>query len=518
MIRLRGKTRRAATLILLVCLGLAAGCRHPKTWTMQPTSAPPPPELGNGNDDSKDYNVVWKQTSANKSPLNPEWGSQARTGHLPSQCGSDQPYDCTGQKPVKDSPKGLNDAFCALAAIGQPFHGHADWGVAEFRGAIGWLNFNVFDGDYCWALQPDHLEGVTDDNFPQNPKEPQFLELEFDSRETAPHFGDEPDAKWWPKLSDNALEGFLSGSFDDLDKFLHPGSPEKEKEYLACGVVTGLFGLDCDHGCRSEVHPVYTLALQTNEDPADNEWVVMVRNWGAGGFCSAWNDEVTAQQIVVNLPVTSDTGPTDVKIEQFAGTADVGCPTYGYAAGEGEKLVFDLPAPTPEKQGMAVMVVKMQWPKDAKTMECNAVKVNDLRKWRGDVVSGAKEMDVEGRLSRAMREAGMVSEAAPALHSSRDISQLSLNRHPPTANVRQQILGAGTKTMKVCPGPAAERTLATKLAQPLRETPRKKLEPDRAAAARNNAQFIELCRTYAEQNKKAWPELEQFCSQHVKAK
>jgi hypothetical protein len=518
MIRLVGKARRAATLVLVSCLGLAAGCRHPKTWTLQPTSTPPPPELGSGNDKSKDYNLVWTQTSSNKTPLNPEWGSQP--GNLPpAQCGADQPYDCTVQKPVKDSPQGLNDAFCALAAIGQPFHGHADWGVAEFRGAIGWLNFNAFDGDYCWVLKPDHLEGVTPNNFPQvDPKNPQFLELEFDSRETAPHFGDEPDAKWWPGLSDKAWDGFLNGKFDDLDNYLHPGTSGQDKQYLACGVVTGLFGLDCDHGCRSEVHPVYTLALQTNEDPADNEWVVMVRNWGAGGFCSAWNDEVTAQQIVVDLPVTSDTGPTDVRVEQFAGTADVGCPTYGYVAGEGEKLVFDLPAPTPEKQGMAVMVVKMQWPKDAKTMQCNAVDVNNLRTWRGDPVSGTKEMDVDSRLSRAMREAGLVPQRPSAPHSSRDISRLSLAQHPPKAALQQRIDGAETKTLKLCPAPTVEHALTEKLAKTPTETPRKKLEQDAAAAARNQAQFIELCKAYSKQAQKTWPELEQFCAQHVKAK
>jgi hypothetical protein len=395
--------RRVGALSLVLCVGLLAGCRTPQTWRMQPASTPPPPELGNGQDDSQDFNVVWDKTSANKAPLNPQWGSQKRANKLPPATCNQNPYQCTNQKPAMDKPNGLNGSLCSLAASGAPFDGHADWGVAEYQGAIGWYNFNVWDGDYDWVLKREKLKGVTENNFPQglNPPNPQFIELEFDSRETAPHFGDE--GWWWPTLSEKAWGGALDGSFDNVDTYLHPGN-----QFLACGVVSGLFGLDCDHGCRSEVHPVYTMAIQLDEATQKNVWAVFVRNWGTGGFCSRWNDELTASQMAVVLPVTASSGPTEVSIEQFAGTAGVGCPTYGYIQGEGEKLLFDLPAPTPENEGMAVMLVTMKWPSDAQTMQCTKEDVNELRRLRGDIVSGASETDAEGIMVRAMRQVGMV--------------------------------------------------------------------------------------------------------------
>lgn len=504
-------TLRATSFSLVSCLVLLAGCRTPKTWTTQPQSTPPPPELGSGQDDSQDFNVVWDKTSANKSPLNPQWGSQKRAGKLPPIACSSDSYKCTNQSPVMDSPTGLNGLFCSAAAGGSSFYGHADWGVAEYQGAIGWYNFNFWDGDYDWVLKAENLAGVTDSNFPQSPHDPQFIELEFDSRETAPHFGDN-DNWWWPGLTHKAWDGVLKGTFDDVDTYLHPETPSQAKKFLACGVVTGVFGLDCDHGCRSEVHPVYTLALQTDENPQTNQWAVFVRNWGAGGFCSGWNDELNASRMEVLLPVTSSSGGPEVTVEQFAGTAGVGCPTYGYVAGKGEELSFDLPAA--DTQGMAVMTVTLKWPSGADTMHCSEVDVNELRKLRGDIVSGASETDAEGQLVRAMRAVGMGPKPGGF---TRDISQPYLMNHPAKPGVQKMMMQNPTRTQNVCP--ATERPLEMKLAQPAQEHPRKKLAPNAAGAARNEATFAALCSEYARQNKAAPPELQKVCKdKRVKSK
>jgi hypothetical protein len=506
--RMKLKSGSSVTLALILCLALSAGCRKPKTWTLQPRAVPPPPELGSGQDNSQDFNVVWSKTDPDQSPQNPDWGSQTRVGKLPptAACTGDL-YKCTGQNPVMDQPKGLSGAFCAVAAGFPSFYGHADWGVAEYHGAIGWLNFNVWDGDFDWVLKSDNLEGVTENNFPQSPKkDPQFLELEFDSRETAPHFGDAPAAKWWPELYTKALDGALSANFDDVDNYLHPGNPAKKN--LACGVVTGVFGLDCDHGCRSEVHPVYSMALQTNEDPQHNEWVVLVRNWGGGGFCSGWNDELTASQMAVVLPVAASSGPTNITVEQFAGTG-VACPTTGYVSGEGEKLLFNLPPP--EQSGMAVMVVKMTWPSGTPTMQCTNVDVNDLRRWRSDVVSGVQDIDAEGKLSRAMRDVGMVPKASPASRSTRDVIQPYIDARPLKPKDKALLQVGTTAAAIVCP-PVAERALEMKLAQKPAEYAPKKLPQNAAAAVRNRQLFAAVCSAYASQNKPLPDELQKVCS------
>lgn len=474
---------------------------------MQPQSAPPPPVLGSGQDDSKEFNVNWTDVSINQSPLNPQWGLQKKSGKIPPEACAAEPYKCTGQGPGMDKPTGLNGLLCAAASGGASFYGHADWGVAEYQGAIGWYNFNVWDGDYCWVLKREKLEGVTQSNYPQglNPSNPQFIELEFDSRETAGNFGSN-DSWWWPGLTRQAWEGVLDGTFNEVDAYLHPGTdPHTPKQDLACGVVTGVFGLDCDHGCRSEVHPVYTLALQTDENPKHNQWAVFVRNWGAGGFCSGWNDELNTSRMEVLLPVTSSSSP-EVTIDQFAGTAGVGCPTYGYLAGKGEELSFDFPAPTPDQQGMAVMLVTLTWPDGADTMQCTKVDVNELRKLRGDIATGKGEDDTEGQLVRAMRAAGLGPKPGGF---TRDISQPFLMNHPAKPGVQKMMMSTA-RTQGVCPAP--EHTLQMKLSQPAPPHPRKKREQDTAGAARNEAVLAAVCSEYAKQNKELPAELKQACN------
>ena len=51
-------------------------------------------------------------------------------------------------------------------------------------------------------------------------------------------------------------------------------------------IVVGLAGLDCEHGCGTELHPVYGLAIRVNDDPSDDTWAIFVRNWGNEGYCS----------------------------------------------------------------------------------------------------------------------------------------------------------------------------------------------------------------------------------------
>lgn len=51
------------------------------------------------------------------------------------------------------------------------------------------------------------------------------------------------------------------------------------------GVVYGLFGLDCVHGCRSELHPAYAVAFQVDASRAGNKWALFARNTGDEGDC-----------------------------------------------------------------------------------------------------------------------------------------------------------------------------------------------------------------------------------------
>jgi hypothetical protein len=149
-----------------------------------------------------------------------------------------------------------------VAAIGKPFYGHADRGVAEYQGAVGWYNFNFWDGDYDWLSDARQTGRSHERQLPPRSQQSEFPGWAIDRvgvrlAGNRALLGD--DGMWCPGLSQKAWDGLLSGSFDDVARHLHPAPPNsgiQEKKYLACGMVTGLFGLDCDHGCRSDVHPV----------------------------------------------------------------------------------------------------------------------------------------------------------------------------------------------------------------------------------------------------------------------
>src|SRR5438105_15927636 len=65
--------------------------------------------------------------------------------------------------------------------------------------------------------------------------------------------------QWWEDFARLASEGAASGDYSTVENHLHPGPG------LAYGVIYGIFGIDCEHGCRSEVHPAYAVAIQVDE-------------------------------------------------------------------------------------------------------------------------------------------------------------------------------------------------------------------------------------------------------------
>jgi hypothetical protein len=62
--------------------------------------------------------------------------------------------------------------------------------------------------------------------------------------------------------------------------------------------------LDCEHDCRSEVHPVDGFAVEASDHADDNVWVMFVRNWGNEGFCSQFDHQMhfADNKITLMLP------------------------------------------------------------------------------------------------------------------------------------------------------------------------------------------------------------------------
>jgi hypothetical protein len=72
-----------------------------------------------------------------------------------------------------------------------------------------------------------------------------------------------------------------------------------DKLFVGDALITGLFGIDGEHGEKSELHPVYAFAsnlcargqikngwCDAANDPGDDPWLMFVRNRGDEGFCS----------------------------------------------------------------------------------------------------------------------------------------------------------------------------------------------------------------------------------------
>jgi hypothetical protein len=312
--------------------------------------------------------AIWDKTDTNGFPQNPEWGTQTHgpTNFPPPQSPPEcvrQPYlsSCTSQISPKevppnqasgrlDEPVYPNLLICSLEP-GAVIHGHANWTVAEFSGALAWAGI-AFDGDYNFALVPADFHGITQAN-EKLPSGERYIEAEFASAETADNF----QTNWWQNFR-NAVE-----SFDDsaVESLITPSSGN-----LPQTVVQGLFGLDCEHDCHSELHPVYALAIEIEDKGDDNTWAIFVRNWGNEGFCSQFDHQLQTpgNRITMFLPRVSAGAPMLLSSTEFNASdkSTTPFPTVEHVAGQGTKLTFTLPPP--DKHSLAELILHMKWSGD----------------------------------------------------------------------------------------------------------------------------------------------------------
>jgi len=218
--------------------------------------------------------VVADRTDANGFPFDPQWGFQATAGALappeqmlnlsrktetmpedPAELNTRQPTD-KNNAPLKCPQESKSDtSVSTMGRIG----GHVNWTTATYEGQIAWKDYSSDDGDYNFSLGTDRQAGHTVNN-------PGALQLEFDSSEVV----DRAKSSWWQAFRRAVDAG---------------GDAAKRLVYDRRAVVIGLLGLDCAHACGSELHPVYVMAIRTNDDPHDDTWAVFARNWGNEGYC-----------------------------------------------------------------------------------------------------------------------------------------------------------------------------------------------------------------------------------------
>lgn len=347
------------------------------------------------------FDLIWTAIDDNFMPKNAMWGWQVtHPGQLPNaetQCALQPDKNpCTSQATSRDD-----------AHICGP---HANWFPATYEGQLSWESHSASyaDDDYNFRLQRDDQAALTSRDAGKGQG------LEFNSDETIDHF----KTPWWDAFhaavdrSDAAAGALINGSF---------------------AVVSGLVGLDCEHGCNSELHPVYAMAVRVKDTAQDEVWAIFVRNWGNEGFCSSNQHLLPLTTYTFRLPWRG--GATDVV--PIAGTqfmtndSKASGPAVQSAMNQGVLVTFTMS--DPKEDGTRINgELHLRWAGPAATtMNLPARRVQPV---------AAQENDAEEKFSRLVET--MPQAAHDALLSSQSLKvilpdQIAL---PAASNVKLSTL------------------------------------------------------------------------------
>ncbi|OGF66381.1 MAG: hypothetical protein A2Y62_12455 [Candidatus Fischerbacteria bacterium RBG_13_37_8] len=235
----------------------------------------------------KPLNLYWNDTDDNGIPLNITWGYQLTrkptdADYYPDirkiapktsfnhcvgfTCGVERDYsNATDQSIYKDY---------GMFGCGP----HVNWGGVTIEGWLKWSSKSAVgkDDEYNYWFFPDDGRGATL-HYGGNKG---GIQLEFDSDETIDHF----HTSWWDSFHNAVDEG---------DPYLKAHSMVDNK----FAIVSGLWGLDCGHvECQSEIHPVWSIAIQVKKTYDTERWAMFSRNWGNEGYCGTSHHNINYPQ------------------------------------------------------------------------------------------------------------------------------------------------------------------------------------------------------------------------------
>ena len=157
--------------------------------------------------------------------------------------------------------------------------------------------------------------------------------------------------------------------------------------------MTGLLGLDGVHHFQAELHPVLALAADVSHEPHDPDvqaWLVMIRNMGDEGECSAgalpWVTPVPRQYV---LEIPWQPGADSVSIETGGsrfGFVSRRPPTLSFQPDRGRalRIVASLPVPTSvDSLGLVYGTLHLKWFKSGSAIPRVAPQVRPVPQQRG---------------------------------------------------------------------------------------------------------------------------------------
>ncbi len=240
------------------------------------------------------FDLVADTVDDNGLPLNPKWEAQRKdpNGPLPDpdKCSYNYTlgsYSCTNQF-----------TYLNGATICGP---HINWFGSTYQGKIKWSGHEcpgVGDDDYNMLLLRKDSAGYTANN-------PGSIKCEFDSDETIDHFS----TTWWSAFH-SAVDA--DGCHCPVGcNPTHRAGRLIDESYV---IVTGLVGLDVEHGIHSEVHPVWAMAMNVQPSVEDDLWVFFVRNWGNEGYCGTSQEYIDFPNNTYTFRLPWRDGATSVSV------------------------------------------------------------------------------------------------------------------------------------------------------------------------------------------------------------
>jgi hypothetical protein len=204
---------------------------------------------------------------------------------------------CSGQAPSFDVPidfsinKWVSCFGTKFLNPGLHLNGHANWVPVFYDGQLNWAGEQAFDEDADIILEKRVGESNLHDWSGYSANAKNEVEIEMAGYETWDHFGTELFQQAWAT----------------------------RKQGLPLGVhaqVIGLMSLDCVHGCKVELHPVFAMAIrkqkltQGPDGTWDDEWAIFARNYGNEGWCSHDLHYLDRRQVTFILP-----GPANATLD-----------------------------------------------------------------------------------------------------------------------------------------------------------------------------------------------------------
>lgn len=415
------------------------------------------------------FNLEWQTLDPNGLPLNPIWAWQRQyPGEIPwtSLCHNFSKEvtttvngstfnvrvpdfaDCTNQTDPSriDTPDGFNELTCSFGES-DSFRGHLNWFAVTIDGTLAWED-HAFDDDYDLGtyVRGNGLMVNGRDN----------IHAEFDSDETIDHFG----IKWWKDFhstvdasmaakAEIAECGNLCGPDILANLKKAADAPRVVLNASTEAVVTGMFGFDCEHDCKAELHPVYALAAKVQDKPDDEIWAMFVRNVGDEGWCSSHLWSVPLTSYTFRLPWRA--GMQSVQVlwglgnSQFEGTAGTTGPVISFdrplrPGTGGVYIKFTLPQPTAKPLIDGVLHLKWQPAVNQPPIADNA----DSSRPAGSTPAVADEKDNE--FDEAEERLGSLVSKLPA--AQRRVFQNALASRRPAADLHVLPAGRPAREMR----------------------------------------------------------------------